>query len=125
MIRGDRLGAGNLNVVFEVGTDGDVREVEDSLAQRDQLNPFQDRLRVSAGSSFVDHATPEVIYQWKSKGRCRAVDFRRSTCQVKHAKTFAPTTSLRHHVNEDINVDEDFQSVNLRAMNSRIRALSS
>ena len=34
MIRGDRLSAGNLNVVFEVGTDGDVREVEDRSAQR-------------------------------------------------------------------------------------------
>ena len=34
MIRGDRLSAGNLNVVFEVGTDGDVLEVEDRSAQR-------------------------------------------------------------------------------------------
>lgn len=75
MIRGDRLSAGNLNVVFEVGSHRDVREVEDRLAQRHQLNPFQDRLRVSAGSSFVDHAAPEVVYQWKSKGRLSSCRF--------------------------------------------------
>ena len=125
MIRGDRFSAGNLNVVFEVESHRVVREVEDRLAQRDQVNPFQDRLCVSTGGSFVDHSAPEEINQWKSKGGCPAVDFVRPTRQVKHAETLAPTVSLRHHVNEDINVDEDFQSVNLRAMNSRIRALSS
>ena len=54
-------------------------------------------------------------------------DFRflRPAGQVKHADTFRPPASLRHHVNEDIDVDENLQSVNLRAMISRIRALSS
>ena len=54
-----------------------------------------------------------------------AFDFFRFTRQVEHSETFGPTAALRHHVNENIDVDEDNQSVNLRAMISRKRVLSS
>lgn len=116
MIRGDRFSAGELNVVFEVEPYRGERVVEDRLAQRDQMKPLQDRLRISAGGSFVSHSPPEEIKQGKSERGCPALDFLRSTRQVKHAETIDPTTPLRHHVNEDIDVDENLQSVNLRAM---------
>ncbi len=125
MIRGDRFSAGELNVVFEVAACRGESAVEDGLAQRLQVKPLQDRLRIGAGSRFVYDSAPEEIKQWKSERGCPALDFLRPTRQVKHAETFGPTASLRHHVNEDIDVDENLQSVNLRATISRIRALSS
>ena len=99
--------------------------VKDCLAQRFQVKPLQDRLRVSAGSCFVYDSPPEEIEQWKSERGCPALEILRPARQVKDAETFGPTAPLRHHVNEDIDVDENLQSVNLRAMISRIRALSS
>ena len=99
--------------------------VDDRLAQGDQVKPLQDRLRISAGSRFVCDSPPEEIKQWKSERGCPALDFLRPTRQVEDAETFGPTASLCHHVNEDIDVDENLQSINLRAMISRIRALSS
>src|SRR5713226_3234115 len=125
MIRGDRFSAGELNIVFEVGRCRGERVVEGCLAQRDQVKPLQDRLCISAVIHFVCDSSPEEIKQWKSERGCPALDFLRPSRQVKHAETFGPTASLRHHVNEDIDVDENLQSVNLRATISRIRALSS
>ncbi len=125
MIDRDRFSAGELNVVFEVGTCRSESAVEDCLAQRFQVNPLQNRLRIGAGSRFVYNSPPKEIKQWKSERGCPALDFLRPTRQVEHAETFGSTASLGHHVNEDIDVDENLQSVNLRAMISRIRALSS
>src|SRR3989338_2175568 len=125
MIRGDRFSAGKLDVVLEIGACRGESAVEDCLAQRLQVKPLQDCLRVSAGSSFVYDSPPEEIKQRKSERGCPALDFLRPARQVEHAETFGPTAPLRHHVNEDIDVDENLQSVNLRAMISRIRALSS
>ncbi len=125
MIRGNRFSASELNVVFEVGTCRGENAVEDCLAQRLQVNSLLNRLRIGAGSRFVYNSPPKEIKQWKSERGCPALDFLRPARQVEHAETFAPTAPLRHHVNEDIDVDENLQSVNLRAMISRIRALSS
>jgi hypothetical protein len=125
MIHGDRFSAGKLNVVFEVRPRRGESVVEDRLAQCDQTKPSQDRLCVIAGSRFVDDPPPEKIKQRKGERGCIAFDFLRLTRQVEHAETLGPTAPPRHHVNENIDVDEDLQSVNLRAMLSRIRALSS
>ena len=125
MIYRDRLSAGELNVVFKVRTYRDERTVEDRLTQLDQVKPLQDRLRISAGSPFVCDSPSEEIKQRQSERGCPALDFLRPGRQVEHAKTIGPTTPLRHHVNKDIDVDENLQSLNLLAMISRIRALSS
>jgi hypothetical protein len=97
---------------------------EDRLTQLDQLNSLQDRLRICAGSRFVYDSPPEEIKQRKSERRCSTLDFLRPTGQVQNAQTFGPTAPFRHDVNEDIDIDENLQSVNLRAMLSRISALS-
>ena len=125
MIRGNQFSAGELNVVFEVRPSRGESMVEDRLVHWDKLNPLQDRLRMSAGSRLVRYSPPEKINQWKGERRCPALEFLRPTCQVEHAETFAPTAPLRHHVNEDIDVDENLQSANLRAIVSRMRVLSS
>ena len=87
--------------------------------------PLQDCLRIGTGDSFVYDSAPEEIKQRQSQRGSPTLDFLRPTRQVEHAETFAPTATLCHHVNEDIDVDENLQSVNFRAMNSRITALSS
>ena len=86
---------------------------------------LQDCLRIAARGHFVCDSPPKEIKQWKSERGCPTFDLLRPPGQVEHAETFAPTAPLRHHVNEDIDVDENLQSVNLRAMNSRISFLSS
>ncbi len=125
MIRGNRFSTAELNVVFEVWPCGGESVVEDRLAHWDKLNPLQDCLRISSGTSFVSYPPSEEIKERKSECGSPALDFLRPTGQVEHAEAIGPTTSLCHHVNQDIDVDENLQSVNLRAMISRIRALSS
>ena len=125
MIRRDRFSTVSLNVVFEVGPYRGERVVEDRLVHWDKVKPLQDFLRISSGSSFVSYSASEEIKQGKSERGSPALDFLRPTGQLEHTETFGPTTSLCHHVNEDIDVDENLQSVNLRVMVSRIRALSS
>ncbi len=125
MIHGDRFSTGELNVILEVGPGRGERAVENDWSQWNQLKPFQDLPRIGASSILIDDASPKEVDQGESKRRRPTLDFLRSAGQVKHPETLAPTVSFRHHVNEDINVDEDFQSVNLRAMDSLIRALSS
>ncbi len=125
MIGGDRYSADKLNVVLEVGACGDDCPVEDRLAQRDEMKPLQDRLSIRTGGGLVHDTPPEEVNQWQSERGGPALDFLRPPRQVKHAEAFCPTASFRHHVNEDIDVDENLQSVILRAMISRIRVLSS
>ena len=125
MIRRNRFSAGELNIVFEVWPCRGESVVEDRLAHWNKVKPLQDRLRIGAGSRFVYDSPPEEVKQWESERRCPALEFLRPTRQVEHAETFGSTAPLCHHVNENIDVDENLQSVNLRAMISRIRALSS
>ena len=123
MIRGDRFSAGELNVVFEVRPRRNESLVEDRLAQSRPSEVPSRWLAHRAGGRLVRDSPPKEINQWKSERGCPAFDFLRPPGQVEHAETFAPTAPLRHHVNENIDVDENLQSVNLRAMISRIRHL--
>jgi hypothetical protein len=116
MICRDRFSTGELNVVFEVGPCRGERVVEDRLVHWDKVKPLQDCLRNSSGTSFVSYPPSEEIKERKSECGSPALDFLRPTGQVDHAETFGTTASLRHHVNENIDVDENLQSVNLRAM---------
>ena len=125
MIRRDRFSTGNLNVIFEVGPCRGKSVVDDRLVHRNQFKPLQDRLSINAGGRFVCDSAPEEIKQRECERGCPAFDLLRLSRQVEDAETFRLTVPLRHHVNEDIDVDEDLQSVILRAMISRIRALSS
>jgi hypothetical protein len=125
MIGGDRYSADKLNVVLEVGACGDDCLVEERLAQRDKMKPLQDRLSIRAGGGLVHDTPPEEVNQWQSERGGPALDLLGPPRQVKHAETLRPTAPFRHHVNEDIDVDENLQSAILRAMISRIRVLSS
>lgn len=125
MIGGYRRSTDELNIVFEVGAFRDACLVEDRLTQRDQVKPLQNCLSSGAGGRLVHDSPPEEIYQWQSERGCSALDLLRPARQVENAETFRPTAPLRHYVNENIDVDENLQSVILRAMISRIRVLSS
>ena len=125
MIGGDRYSADKLNIVLEVGARRDDCLVEDRLAQRDKMKPLQDRLSIRAGGGLVRDTPPEEVNQRQSERGGPGLDLLGPARQVKHAETFRPTAPFRHHVNENIDVDENLQSVILRAMISRIRVLSS
>ena len=124
MISGDRYSAAKLDIVFKVRACRNDRLIEDRLTQRDQAKSLQNRLRIGAGGTLVGNSPPEEVNQRQSERGGLAFDFLRLARQIRHAETSGPAAPLRHHVNEDIDVDENLQSVSLRATLSRISSLS-